>query len=241
MRKLHVVFRKEDLDVSRLEGKIVVVLDVLFATTSILTVLEHGAAEVIPAIDEREARDIAQDLVDGSYLLAGENAFRFIDGFALPTPLAMSDQALERRRVIYCTTNGTVALRRAADAKRVLVGALLNGNAVAEELNRRNGDETVIIVCAGTKGAFNLEDFYGAGHIVDGLTGDRKNFWELTDAAISAAGYFRRANAEECLSSSAVGRLMKQMGLEHEVKYAAQEDILNLVPTLHQGRILSPR
>jgi 2-phosphosulfolactate phosphatase len=240
MRKLHVLFRKEDLDVARLDDKIVVVLDVLFATTSILTVLEHGAAEVIPAVDEHEARDIAQNLLDDSYLLAGENAFRFIDGFAMPTPIAMSEETVERRRVIYCTTNGTVALRRAENANRVLVGALLNGNAVAEQLNRDNGNETVLIVCAGTKGAFNLEDFYGAGQIVDGLTRDRKNSWDLTDAAISAAGYFRRSNAEECLSSSAVGRLMKQMGLEHEVQYAAQEDRMNLVPTLEHGRIVSP-
>ncbi len=240
MRKLHVLFRKEDLDVSRLEDKIVVVLDVLFATTSIVTVLEHGATEVIPAIDEHEARDVAQNFVDDSYLLAGENAFRFIEGFALPTPIAMSREALAGRRVIYCTTNGTVALRRAEAAKRVFIGALLNGNAVAQELNRQTGNETVLILCAGTKGAFNLEDFYGAGKIVDGLTRERKNSWELTDAAISAAGYFRRAAAEECLSASAVGRLMKEMGLEQEVKYAAQEDRSHLVPTLCRGRIASP-
>lgn len=237
MPKLHVLFRKEDLDIARVDDKTIVVLDVLFATTSIVTVLEHGAAEVIPAIDEREARDLAKDYVDDSYLLAGENAFRFINGFALPTPIAMSGEALEQRRVIYCTTNGTVALRRAADAKQVFVGALLNGNAVAERLHRECGNETVLILCSGTEGSFNLEDFYGAGQIVDGLVRNGKDSWELTDAAISAAGYYRRSTAEECLSMSAVGRLMKRMGLEHEVLYAAQEDRSNLVPLLHRGRI----
>ncbi len=241
MRKLHVLFRKEDLDVSRLNDKIVVVLDVLFATTSILTVLEHGATEVIPAMDEHEARDMAQNFTDDSFLLAGENAFQFIDDFIPPTPMAMSRQALKGRSVIYCTTNGTVALRRAQNAKHVLVGALMNGRAVVEHLNRREGDETVLVLCAGTKGAFNVEDFYAAGRIVDGLTRGRDNTWKLTDAAISAAGYFQRADARACLSTSAVGRLMAHMGLSHEVAYAAREDRSQLVPALHRGRILPPQ
>ncbi|HXI36497.1 MAG TPA: 2-phosphosulfolactate phosphatase, partial [Burkholderiales bacterium] len=70
--KVHVLTKKEELDTVRLAGKVVVVLDILFATTTMVSALAHGALEVVPVPDERAARDRCKDAGDGSYVLSGE-------------------------------------------------------------------------------------------------------------------------------------------------------------------------
>ena len=83
--KVHVLYRKEELDHERLEGKVAIVLDVLFATSTIITALANGATEVIPALDEAGARAEAQKHPQGSYILAGELYAETLPGFASPT------------------------------------------------------------------------------------------------------------------------------------------------------------
>ena len=235
--KLHVLTRKEELDGLRLEGKVVVVLDVLFATTSIAAALAHGAAEVIPAPDGEAARALAAARPPGSFVLAGELGAETLPGFADPTPLSLVAQPLRGRALIYSTTNGTVALGKAAGAARVYAAALVNGAAVADQLVRRGEGETVLLVCAGSAQAFNLEDFYGAGHLVAHLT-RRRGDWELSDAAQAALLLHGGGEALDCLSRSRVGRMMLARGLRHEVEYAARKDQLAVVPELRGGRLV---
>ena len=70
--KVHVLYRKEDLDGVRVEGKVVVVLDVLFATSTIIHALASGASDVIPTMDEWGARACAAELPEGSFVASGE-------------------------------------------------------------------------------------------------------------------------------------------------------------------------
>ena len=98
--KVHVLFRREDLDTVRLEGKVVVVLDVLFATSTMVTALAHGASATIPTLDETRARAHAQGLPSGSYVLSGEYLAETIDGFAPPTPLALVEHGIAGRTEI---------------------------------------------------------------------------------------------------------------------------------------------
>ena len=70
--KVHVLFKREDLDHERLEGKVAIVLDVLFATTTIIHAVHSGAKEVIPTLNESSAREVAQNYDEEAYLLAGE-------------------------------------------------------------------------------------------------------------------------------------------------------------------------
>ncbi|HEY7723965.1 MAG TPA: 2-phosphosulfolactate phosphatase, partial [Anaeromyxobacteraceae bacterium] len=106
--RLHVLLTKEELDGERLPGKVVVVVDVLFATTSIAAALAHGAAEVVPALDAASARAEAASRPPGSWLLAGERDAVTLPGFADPTPLALLRLDLAGRALVYATTNGTV-------------------------------------------------------------------------------------------------------------------------------------
>jgi len=236
--KLHVLVKKEELDGQRLAGKVVVVLDVLFATTSIAAALAHGATEVIPTLDGEAARAVAAARPAGSFVLAGEYGAETLPGFANPTPLALLDLPLAGKALVYSTTNGTVAVHRAAGAARVYAAALSNGAAVAERVASRAEGDTVLVVCSGSVDAFNLEDFYGAGHLVSLLSRIRPG-WELSDAARAARMLHDGADAIACLSESRVGRMMRERGLEREVEWAARKDHLAVVPELRGGSLVS--
>jgi 2-phosphosulfolactate phosphatase len=236
--KLHVLVKKEELDGQRLAGKVVVVLDVLFATTSIAAALAHGATEVIPTLDGEAARAVAAARPAGSFVLAGEYGAETLPGFANPTPLALLDLPLAGKALVYSTTNGTVAVHRAAGAARVYAAALSNGAAVAERVASRAEGDTVLVVCSGSVDAFNLEDFYGAGHLVSLLSRIRPG-WELSDAARAARMLHDGADAMACLSESRVGRMMRERGLPQEVEWAARKDHLSVVPELRGGRLVN--
>jgi len=236
--KIHVLLKKEELDAQRLPGKVVVVLDVLFATSSMVTALAHGAREVVPTLDGAAARAEAGRRPPGSCVLSGELNAATLEGFVHPTPLALLEEDLAGRTLVYSTTNGTVAVRKAAEADHVYAGALLNGQAVADRLERVAGDRTVLIVCSGSADSFNLEDFYGAGQLVSLLAG-RGRRWELSDAAEAARLLYQGRDALACLSSGRVGRLMTGRGLEREVAFAAQESRFAVVPELRDG-VLRP-
>jgi 2-phosphosulfolactate phosphatase len=234
--KLHVLLKKDELDRERLPGKAVVVLDVLFATSSIATALACGATEVVPALDGEGARAEARRRPAGSWVLSGELDARTLPGFAPPTPLALRAQGLAGKALLYSTTNGTVALRKASRGARVYAAALLNGAAVAEHLARAHAGDTVLLVCSGSADAFNLEDFYGAGYLVSLLT-SRGPGWELSDAALAARLLHDRADALECLRASRVGRMMQERGLDEEIEFAARKGELAVVPELKDGSL----
>lgn len=237
MRKLNVLFRKEDLDATRIAEKDIVVLDILFATTTIVAALSHGASAVIPARSPEEARLLASDRPADSYLLAGELMIKRIEGFAPPTPLALFAQPLRGRTLIYSTTNGTVALNAAAGAKKVWVGSLLNGTAIARAIAADGTEDTVIVLCSGSMGAYNLEDYYGAGYIVSRLIRYSDTVWHLTDAARTALYLFEHWPPEACLFESRVGRLAIRINLADEVRYAARLDAIELAPIYADGEI----
>jgi 2-phosphosulfolactate phosphatase len=237
MARIHVLTRKEELDGQRLPGKIVLVVDVLFATSSIAAALANGATEVVPMPDGDAARAEAARRPAGSFVLAGEKDAETLPGFAHPLPLSLSPEAVSGRALILSTTNGSVAIHRSADAARVYAAALVNGEAVIRHLDGALRDETVLVVCAGSGGAFNLEDFYGAGHLVSLLTRGAGARHELSDAALAARELHDRSDALECLSGSRIGRRMRDRGLEREVAFAAQKARFDVVPLLADGRM----
>ena len=233
--KVHVLFRRQDLDTVKLEGKVVVVLDVLFATSTMITALAHGAAEVVPALDGDGARAAAQRLRAGSYVLSGELLAETIDGFAPPTPLALLAHGLSGKTLIYSTTNGTVALKESSAAGHVYAGALLNANAVVKHIAAHHRDAAILIICSGSMGNPNLEDMYGGGYFVELIARELGEGRDFSDAAIAARALFQSEAAESALLRGRVGQLMQQRGLTQEVKYAAQLSLLDVVPKLFDG------
>lgn len=241
MQNLHVIMCKEDLDPAKVEGRVAVVFDVLFATSTIAAAFHHGVTDVIPAGQAEEARRATEGLAADSFLLAGEIDLRPIPGFLPSLPLRLIREPLAGKRLIYSTTNGTVALLRAKPAAAVYAAALVNGRAVARHLARRHRDETVLLVCAGSGGAFNIEDFLGAGYVIHHLMLAEPTRWAPSDAALAARELYRAQAAQlaQCLLESRLGRIMQALGEAAEVEHAAQADVYDCVPVLQGQRLIA--
>jgi 2-phosphosulfolactate phosphatase len=141
------------------------------------------------------------------------------------------------KTVVYCTTNGTVAMSRAAGAARVYCGALLNAGRLVEHIVAEHARDTVLIVCSGSASNFNLEDFCGAGALVERFARRLGEAADFSDAARAALGFYRHASLPQALLDCRVGRMMQQRGLAREVEFAAREDAFPVVPVLREGRL----
>jgi 2-phosphosulfolactate phosphatase len=232
MPTLHVVLYKEALDATLTQNKIVIVLDILFATSTIVHAFGEGIERIWPALDQKDATLIASSL-DGP-LLAGEYLGEPIPGFGPATPLGGSRK--NYKDLVYCSTNGTVALRRSVGAKQIYVGALLNGSALVKHIVKTYPDESVLLVCSGSVGQFNLEDFYGAGHLVAHF--NELADYDLSDAARAAGLLYQGTDADTVLNTSRVGRMMKRVDLQHEIDHAAQRDVVDVVARLEGPRLI---
>lgn len=194
-----------------------IVVDVLRATSTIAQALAAGYRRVLCCAEIEEARALRAE-TPGS-LVGGERDAVRIEGFDAG---ASPREFLEPRAgtLILSTTNGTRAILTAASrCEEVLLGSLLNLEAVAAAARERGMD--VAIFCAGFKGAFALDDAYCAGRIVELLDAER------SDAAI-AAGLVARsfASAHEGLLARTYG----PPGLEADIAYCARESVLDTVP-----------
>ncbi len=235
--KIHVLTKREELDTVRVAGKVVVVLDILFATTTMVAALANGAVEVIPALDEAAARERARGLPEGSYVLSGELMAETLPGFAHPAPRALLEHGIAGKTVIYSTTNGTVALSHAAGGARVYCGALLNAGRLARHIAAAHPGETVLIVCSGSANNFNLEDFVGAGAFVAHFREVLGEGADFSDAARAALAVYQSARLPQALLECRVGRLMARRNLAHEVEFACRENAFPVVPVLEGGRL----
>jgi 2-phosphosulfolactate phosphatase len=196
---------------------IAIVVDVLRATSTIAQALAAGYRRVLCCVEIEEALELRAEVPDS--LVGGERDAVRVEGFDFG---ASPREFLEARAetLILSTTNGTRAILRAANrCEEVLLGSLLNLAAVAHVIEHVDS----VVVCAGFKGAFALDDAYCAGRIVEVVGSDR------SDAAIAAelvAGAF--PTAIDGLNARTYG----PPGLEQDIAYCAQENILDVVPRL---------
>lgn len=235
--KIHVLTSKSEINKERIDDKVIIVLDILFATTSIVTAFENGCREVLVARSSSEALNFYGDRLYSNYILSGELNADTLEGFVHPTPIALTEQPIEGTGLIYCTTNGTVALYESQSAQHIYAASLLNGEAIVKHILKSHLNTTVIILCSGSSNQFNLEDFFGAGQLVS-LFRKYSNQIELTDAAIASQYLYESQNSIDALKASRVGQMMLKRSLEHEVIFAAQENIMQVIPKLFQKNIL---
>ncbi|MEQ1859880.1 MAG: 2-phosphosulfolactate phosphatase [Chthoniobacteraceae bacterium] len=199
-----------------------VVFDVLRATSSMITALAHGVAEILPVRTIEEAFALRSQIPGA--LLGGERDGEKPEGFDFGnSPLEYRDSP--GARIVWTTTNGTIALRACEHAGRVLVGALLNLDAIAAAL-RSTGH--VLLVCAGTHETLALEDVCAAGHLAALFPGS-----ELTDAARTARA-LAQAFPEplDALRESRNGRRLIEVGRGAEVEWCARRSAYSIAAAL---------
>ena len=142
----------------------VVVVDVLRATSCMVTAFAHGVASIAPFARLEDC--LAMKSV--GYLTAGERDGRKVDGFDLGnSPFEYQQPSVKGKNIAFTTTNGTQAIVKSLGAKEILIGSFLNLSAVAKHLHECPYD--VLIVCAGWKGKVNMEDTLFAGALVEKL------------------------------------------------------------------------
>jgi 2-phosphosulfolactate phosphatase len=208
-----------------------IVVDVLRAGSTIVQALESGYGRVFCCAEIDEAFALRQELGEG--VLAGERLAAPIPGFDLGnSPREVLEPLADA--LILTTTNGTRAVVAAADrCETVVVGSLLNLDAVAAAANSRGED--VVIVCAGVDGEQAPDDLYCAGRLVELLTGDRT---PEADEALAIARSF--GSASEALRASGNPR---QAGLEEDIAWCARESVCDVVPLVRavHGRAVELR
>ena len=216
----------------RLEGRAAVVVDVFRATSCICTAVANGVGRLIPVTTIEQALELRERLGSSErVLLGGERRTKLIEGFDLDnSPFSYSRERVAGATVVMSTTNGTRALEGCveAGAAAVLVGSMLNAEAVAEELKRRGKD--VAVVCAGRQDRFTTEDVVAAGLIVGLLNA------ELTDAAHCAATLYNNSkNDLRALlrAGCAHYRQIVANGLADDVAYCLDRNVLSVVPELN--------
>ncbi len=214
---------------SELRNCTVVVIDVLRATSTIVAALMAGAREVVPAGATDEAVDIAHRLGTERTLLCGEQGAVKVQGFHLGnSPSEYTPEAVHGKTIVLTTTNGAPTLLKARQADHILCGALLNARATAMLLARIH-PPAVVFLCSGTHGEFSLEDSLAAGAVIaelEALCGE-DNRPDLADSARVAALLFEnlRGDLYEALATSDHGRLLAELGFDHDLRFCSQLNI----------------
>ena len=165
MRSIEVCFSPELIHLHEVTGKLVVVVDIFRATSTMVAALAHGVTEIMPFADLEACRAMQSQ----GYLIAAERDGLTAPGFELGnSPVAYTSGAYAGRKLAMTTTNGTHALSLCQMAKSVYVGAFLNCAVTCDALMNEEGD--IYLLCSGWKGFFNLEDTLLAGAMAASLS-----------------------------------------------------------------------
>jgi len=226
-RIIQVYEKPADVTGCSLEHTVAVVIDVLRATSTIITALKNGCRGVIPTAEIEEALALRQRVTDHVPLLTGERQGKKIPGFDLGnSPLEFTKQTVKDKLVIITTTNGTRALLAAAEADKKYVLSLLNLQAVAAALDRDEQDITIL--CAGTDGGNSLEDSVCAGLLIDELVHSSDQYVvDVHGNALRDRALSYKQDLVKMFTDAAHGRYLKEIGFIADLEYCAR---LNSIP-----------
>jgi 2-phosphosulfolactate phosphatase len=247
--KIDVVLAPRLLTRTKLDGALCGVIDVLRATTSMVTALAHGALEILPCLSDVEARARAAAMTDHSYLLCGEKGGRRIAGFSLGnSPLEyMSPDKMTGKSLLFVTTNGTPTIKRAQleSGQPTYIIALVNATAAARAMQEAVSAAAIpkiLLICSGRVGGISAEDLYCAGMVVRrleaGLLG--AGFTpDLGDGALIAAGFADSYEGKSLaiLAASEWGRRLQGIGFFDDMEYASSVDVYRIAPVFDGKRI----
>jgi 2-phosphosulfolactate phosphatase len=219
--------------------KKVVVIDVLRATSTIVTALAHRAVEVIPVNEPSEAIELVRSIGTQECILGGEQKGFKIEGFDLGNaPAEYTEAKVAGKKVILCTTNGTRAVKRVQGAAEVLVASYLNLQTVVDYLEEN--DKDFLIICAGREQNISLEDLACAGMLIRLLKAHRNDL-QLSDGAAVAdfiAGQAQAEGLEDFLKSTEHGKYLIQIGMESDIRDCVALNQYPLLPRFLNGKIM---
>jgi 2-phosphosulfolactate phosphatase len=236
--KLDVFLTPGEVTPADTADRIVVIIDVLRATSSIVEAIAAGAKTIYPVSSIEEALRLANTLGRDEVLLCGERKCLPIEGFDLGnSPREFTPERVGGKTLVMSTTNGTTAMFLSAGAARVVIASTGNLSAVVDELARADLDP--VIVCSGREKHFGLEDASCAGQIAARLMEARpEEEWELNDGARAAIALSERFPLDaELFATTVAGRGIAAAGLAEDLEFCAQIDRHTVVPVLQDRQI----
>jgi 2-phosphosulfolactate phosphatase len=230
-RKVEICFTPALYPEYRNDEAIVVIVDILRATSAIVTAFMNGVKRIIPVATLDEALARKQE----GFLVAAER-----DGIVRDfadfgnSPYNFRREIIEGRDIVYSTTNGTNCIMMARHSYRVLIGAYLNIDALVNYIAKENCD--LIILCAGWKNKFNLEDSLFAGALAESVlkTGHYGTVCDSVHASVDLWNLARN-NMMEYIEKAAQRHRLKKNKLDDVIGYCHTPNLTNLIPALKEN------
>jgi 2-phosphosulfolactate phosphatase len=216
------------------ENAIVVIVDILRATTAICTAFEHGALKIIPVSKVEDTNRYK----NSGYKIAGER-----DGIVIPgadfgnSPFNFTKENVQGQSIVITTTNGTQAIEMAKDCRQVIIGSFLNIDAVHDYLVEKM--EHIIVLCAGWKNKFNMEDSLFAGALAEKIS-VHTGYEIKCDAAIASLDLWKLAKNDvvEYIQKASHRERLRRLGLDDVIEYCFTANTSRVIPALDQDVLI---
>lgn len=233
-KKLEVCLTPALLHLYPVEEYVVVIIDIFRATSSICYGIENGAEAIIPVAEVEEC--LAYQQKNPEYLLAAERNGEVVPGFDFGnSPFSYTVDKVAGKTIVLTTTNGTQALYLSRKARQIAIGSFLNLTSVCNWL--KTLDDNVLLVCAGWKYNFNLEDTLFAGAVVEQL---KLHGYKLDDPAIAANDLYQlgKHDVSEYLKKTSHSERLKKLGIEKDIAFCLNIDTANAIPILQDNKLV---
>jgi 2-phosphosulfolactate phosphatase len=231
--KLEVCFSPALIEYYNPDEKIVVVVDILRASSAICAGIANGIEKIIPV----ETLEEAYTYKNKGYIVAAERQGEAVEGFDFGnSPFSYMDQKLIGKTIVMTTTNCTRALAKAKSSYTTVIGSFVNQKALVNYLINENTD--TLLLCAGWKNKFNLEDTLFTGSMVQQLT---ENFSVKCDSAIAAEMLFNQSknNLTGLINNSSHALRLKHLDIDKDVDYCFKNSIVDVVPLFNGLEIVN--
>lgn len=233
-KRVEVCFTPDEYSYFKGQFEIVIIIDVLRATSTICSAFQNEVKAVIPVATVEEAFAFQKQ----GFLVGGERNGEIIDGFDFGnSPFSFLQLNAKGKEIVLTTTNGTKALNIAKDAEQVVIGSFLNLGILCSWLISQN--KNVLCLCSGWHGRFNLEDSICAGAIAETLiaTGGYTSDEDASVAAKYLYGQTKRSYFG-FLKMSSHRRRLKSMNLNEDVKFCLTPNKIPIIPILNDKKII---
>jgi 2-phosphosulfolactate phosphatase len=236
--RLEVFFTPSQVKLGDTSGRLVLIVDVLRASTTVATALGNGAKTVIPLEGADEVIFRSKEFHRSQIILAGEQRMHPIPGFDLGnSPQAFTPEAVEGKTILITTTNGTRALLGVQGARDIVIASYVNFTAVLAMMKVAASSNTdIAIICAGEEGSFTLEDAACAGRYVRAIP-KRSDSIQVNDAASASVLIEKKYgdNIAKVFKESTHGQDLEEAGFGDDLTAAAEVDSYAVVP-IYQDR-----
>lgn len=235
MRKVEICLSPELLHLYDHQDKVVVIVDIFRATSTMIAALHSGVSSILPVMD----LDTCRSFQSKGYLIAGERDGKKAAGFEMGnSPVAYLEENHKGRKVAMTTTNGTVAIEKTKEsASSILIGAFVNLSATAAEILTQ--DKDVLILCAGWKGKFNLEDSIYAGALASKL---HPHFLTECDSTIAMKNLYE-GNSHRLqlfLEQASHAKRLENHGIDRDIDFCLEIDKYDFVAKMKGNEISIP-